>query len=309
MTDAKQRVKNHFSERVREWAANFADHEPQSVNAQTVLSRHRFVIEMLEAAVPRGAKVLDVGCGTGEMAARLSELGYEVWGVDIADPMIRHAAQRYGSCRFRVGDIEHIPFDDDTFDAVVCLGVIEYLPDDGQALTEIRRVLKPGGNAIVSTPSALTPLYRMDRACMQLMDVARPLYHIVKYRLRGRRPPVPEPQNTIAARKYRLRKWLERLRSLGLEPQESLCHGWGWYRSELGSVVELVSRTATLSRRGLEKLLGQVSLRRAANALVRSRVLNWLAWEQIVRVSALKSGVLVMSANLFDIINLFGVSA
>src|SRR5262245_65977784 len=130
VTDAKQLVKSHFSERVEEWAANVTDVEPRSLSVQNVLSRHQFALEMLERVVPSGSKVLDLGCGTGEMAARLAERGYEVWGVDIAEPMVRYASHHHKSGRFRVGDLEHIPFEDNTLDAVVCLGRIEYFARD-----------------------------------------------------------------------------------------------------------------------------------------------------------------------------------
>ena len=301
VTDSKQLVKSHFSERVGEWAANFSDLELPSLDAQNVISRHRFTLEMLEGVIPPGSKVLDVGCGTGDMAARLAERGYEVWGVDIAEPMIRYASHRHKSCRFRVGDAESIPFEDDTFDAVVCLGVIEYLADDAPALSEIRRVLKPGGSAVVSTPSAASPLPRMDRLCVQLVAVVRPLYHLVKYRLRGQRPPVPPTASTVTIRRYYLGKWRRTLRSCGFTCEESVCHGWGWYRSELGFVFDFVSRGAALSRRGLERCFGRAPLSRAKNVLVRSRLLSWLAWEQIVRLSVLKSGILMISANWFEV--------
>ena len=161
---------------------------------------------MGESVVPPGSKVLDVGCGTGEMAARLAEGGYEAWGVDIAEPMIRYACHRHKSGQFRVGDVERIPFDDNSFDAVVCLGVIEYLANDERALSEIRRVLKPGGSAVVSTPSAVSPLQHMDRVCVHVMAIVRPAYHLVKYRLRGQRPPVPPPASSVTIRRDRLGK-------------------------------------------------------------------------------------------------------
>ena len=304
VTDPKQQVKNRFGERVREWAAHYSDLEPRSLGSQSVLSRQRFALEMVQSAAPCGSRILDVGCGTGEMVAKLTERGYEAWGVDLAEPMIAYASRRYGSGRFRVGDIEKIPFDDSMFDAVVCLGVIEYLVDDDQALKEIRRVLKPGGSAIVSTPSAISPLHFMDRVVGALVQAVRPLYRFVKYRLRGRQPPAPRFDAPVTIRRYYRGRWLRVLRSAGFEAQECIGHGWGWYRSELGLVVQSVSRGATLSRRSLERMLGQGPLLRAKRRLVRSPTLNWLAWEHIVRMSAIKSGVLAMAGDLLGVIEL-----
>jgi ubiquinone/menaquinone biosynthesis C-methylase UbiE len=304
VTDRKEHVKTRFGERVREWAANYSDIEPRALGPQNLLSRHRFALEMVESAVPRGSRILDVGCGTGEMVAKLTERGYEAWGVDLAEPMIAFASERYGSSRFRVGDIEKIPFDDSTFDAVVCLGVVEYLVDDEQALKEIRRVLKPGGSAIVSTPSAISPLHHMDRMVGALVEAVRPLYRFVKYRLRGRQLPVARFDAPVNGRRYYRGRWLRSLRSAGFEAQECIGHGWGWYRSELGLVVESVSRGASRCRSSLERMIGPGSLVRAKRRLVRSRVVNWLAWEHIVRMSAVKSSVLAVSADVLGIIKL-----
>jgi SAM-dependent methyltransferase len=259
---------------------------------------------MVEAAVPSGSRILDIGCGTGEMVAKLTERGYEAWGVDLAEPMIAYASRRYPSVRFRVGDIEKIPFDDSMFDAVVCLGVIEYLVDDDQALKEMRRVLKPGGSAIISTPSAISPLHHMDRVVGVLVEIVRPLYRFVKYRLRGRQPPIPRPEAAVNGRRYYRGRWLRLLRSAGFEAQECIGHGWGWYRSELGLIVQSVSRGATLSRPSLERMLGPEGLSRAKSRLVRSPALNWLAWEHIVRMSAIKSSLLAASADLLGIVEL-----
>lgn len=289
MSGSKQDVKSLFGGRVTAWAAFYSDLAPRTLPVRNLVSRQRFALEMVEAAVPRGAKVLDVGCGTGEMAAQLMGRGYEVWGLDLAEPMIRYARDRNASDRFEVGDIEHIPFADNTFDAAVCLGVIEYLDTDEQALREIWRVLKPGGRAVVSTPSAICPLHHMDRVLVVLMAAARPLYHLVKYRLRGRRAPFHHPSGEVGHRRYYLRRWLRLLRSLDLEPEEWIRHGWGWYRSWLGLVVQFLSRKAGLWRARLERFVGPASLCRASDRFVRNRVLNWLASEQVVRVRAVKS--------------------
>lgn len=288
MKSSKEHVKRIFSEGARQWAACYAAPEPRSLVVKNLASRQRFALKMVEAGVSRGTKVLDVGCGPGEMAAKLMERGYEVWGLDIAEPMIRYARDRCGADRFRVGDIEHIPFRDNTFDAVVCLGVIEYLDTDEQALREMWRVLKPGGTAVVSTPSAICPLYHMDRLAFGLTAAARPLYYLVKYRLRGRRAPFHQPSREVVHRRYYRRRWLRLLRSVGLEPEEWICHGWGWYGSRLGILVERMSQRGELFRQTLERFFGNTVLCRARDRFARSLVLNWVAYEQLVRLRVAK---------------------
>lgn len=288
MTSSKQYVREVFSERATEWAACYADPEPRTLPAQNLTSRQHFVLQMMREAVARPAVILDAGCGTGDIAAKLMECGHEVWGVDISEPMIRHARNRCGSDRFRVGDLEHIPFRDNMFDAVVCLGVIEYLESDEQALREIQRVLKPGGTALIATPSAISPLQLLDQVLFRLMTVARPAYYFMKYRLRGKPAPIPQFSSVVANRKYHRARWLRLLRSFGLQPEKWICHGWGWYMSPLGLLPQRLSRKENVFRRGIERLFGPAASSRAADLFVRNRAFNWLAAEQIVRVRAIK---------------------
>jgi SAM-dependent methyltransferase len=281
-------VSTLFGGRVAEWVASYGGGEPRDLTARNLLARRRLAVEMVGAAVPPTARVLDLGCGTGEVSAQLIRLGYEVWGLDIAEPMVRYARDRCRSNRFRVGDMERLPFPDDTFDAVVCLGVIEYLAADDRALREIWRVLRPGGTAVISTPSAISPLPHLDRLFAGLTEAARPLHHLVKYRLRGKRAPDARPSRDPAHRKYHRGPWLRLLRSMGLEAEDWVCHGWGWYKSGFEGVVLSLHRTAALLRRALERFGGRALLARARQELAHNRALNWLAAEQVVRVRAVK---------------------
>ena len=288
MKSSKERVKSHFNGRVTEWAGWYSHTESRTLEAQNLLSRQRLALEMVEAAGRLPSKILDVGCGTGEMAAKLMGRGYTVWGLDISEAMISHARDRWGSDRFQVGDTEHIPFGNNMFDAVVCLGVIEYQDTDEQTLREIWRVLKPGGWAVISTPSAVCPLYHMDRAVVSLEAVVRPLHYLVKYRLRGRGAHLHQASSEVVTRRYYRRTWLRQLRSAGLEPEEWICHGWGWYRSRLGDLALFLSRKGGIFRRGLERFFGRAPVCRASDRFVRNRALNWLASEQLVRLRAVK---------------------
>ena len=104
-----------------------------------------------------GERVLDIGVGPGFLAAEMAAevgTGGRVCGIDISESMLDIAARREAgpeaaSLELQVGGAEEIPFDDESFDAVVTTQVLEYVPDIGRALAEIRRVLSPGGRALI----------------------------------------------------------------------------------------------------------------------------------------------------------------
>jgi ubiquinone/menaquinone biosynthesis C-methylase UbiE len=104
------------------------------------------------------AKVLDLGCGPGMMAAQCIEKGFEFFGVDISEKMIDECINRFGhlkSAHFSVGKLQKLDFPDAYFDVVFCMGALEYVDGDeiDNALSEMSRVLKPGGQIIVSLMS------------------------------------------------------------------------------------------------------------------------------------------------------------
>jgi ubiquinone/menaquinone biosynthesis C-methylase UbiE/glycosyltransferase involved in cell wall biosynthesis len=110
----------------------------------------------------RSLRVLDAGCGPGRHAATLARLGHEVAAVDFSEVMLR-LAREVGRCgevprRIRVvqSDVRALPFASASFDAVVCMEVLEHLPgghEDARAvLQEFRRVLRDGGVVILEAP-------------------------------------------------------------------------------------------------------------------------------------------------------------
>lgn len=96
-------------------------------------------------------KILDVGCGTGALLGELSKYG-DVRGLDFSPLAISFCKER-GLNNVDQGDATNIKYQDDTFDLVLALDILEHIPDDKKALFEIHRVLKPGGIAIIFVPT------------------------------------------------------------------------------------------------------------------------------------------------------------
>jgi len=101
--------------------------------------------------LPERARVLDVGCGTGEISARIARRypSAQVTGVDVLEGPLALARKRYSDVAarldFQAGDAFHLSFPDASFDLCVCRHMLQAVPDPERVLVELRRVARPGG--------------------------------------------------------------------------------------------------------------------------------------------------------------------
>jgi SAM-dependent methyltransferase len=109
-----------------------------------------------ELALPAGAKILDAGCGIGNVARALAARnGLDVTGVDIVDFNIDEATRRSakaglsGRTRFQIGDYHHLDFPDNSFDGLYTMETFVHSADPKAAIAEFVRVLKPGGRLVM----------------------------------------------------------------------------------------------------------------------------------------------------------------
>ena len=130
----------------RGYEEHFARLTTQSVNA------------ILDAAdVSGGKQVLDVCCGPGMITAAAIARGAKTKGIDFSAAAIEIATSNVPDAEFYEGDAQSMPFKDNFFDSVICGFGIIHVPDPRKALSEMRRVLKPGGRLAVSTWEAPNP--------------------------------------------------------------------------------------------------------------------------------------------------------
>lgn len=107
--------------------------------------------------VPRDV-VLHAGCGEGAQVVAYGQVGSRVIGVDVREQRVRQAlenARRAGIANFEggVADLEHLPFPDGTFDKIIAVDVLQHARHPERVLAECRRVLKPGGQILVTFPA------------------------------------------------------------------------------------------------------------------------------------------------------------
>jgi 2-polyprenyl-3-methyl-5-hydroxy-6-metoxy-1,4-benzoquinol methylase len=109
------------------------------------------VRSLLDAAWVRpGMNLLDVATGPGVLAAEANALGIGCTGIDLSPGMIVLAKTSYPGIEFHVADVEHLPFGDASFDAVVCNFGLGHFPNPEASVTECVRTLKPGGRIALS---------------------------------------------------------------------------------------------------------------------------------------------------------------
>jgi SAM-dependent methyltransferase len=103
-----------------------------------------------------GRVVVDAGCGEGYGTALLAEVADRLVGVELVADVVAHARAAYPSVEFVQADLCDLPITSTTVDVVVSLQVIEHLPDVARYLSEMRRILRPGGRFLCATPNRLT---------------------------------------------------------------------------------------------------------------------------------------------------------
>ena len=111
----------------------------------------RFVEQICRKVTDRRPRILDVGCGTGANLLMLSKYG-DAEGVDVSEDALSFCRAR-GLDKVKLGAGEELPYEDGTFDLVTAFDVVEHMDDDLAGLKEMRRVLRPGGRALLFVPT------------------------------------------------------------------------------------------------------------------------------------------------------------
>lgn len=127
-TRIKKIVTDYFEEKSEEW-------ETRETEYVAWLSQ-----VLLNITDKKNKTLLDVGCGTGRYMQKFTPHLQKVSGIDISSNMIKKAKEK--GLDVHVGDAEHLPFPDNSFDVIISIGVLEHLGDYSKALLEMKRVAK-----------------------------------------------------------------------------------------------------------------------------------------------------------------------
>ena len=123
--------------------------------------RQSRVLDMIrDLNLAKGSKVLELGCGGGQNAIKYAELGFEVHGVDSSEELLKTAREiDIPETKLEFSNVnldKKMPFQDESFDAVVVVGTLQYLMEPSACVQDVFRILKPGGFFIVCQRNALS---------------------------------------------------------------------------------------------------------------------------------------------------------
>lgn len=133
----------------------------KQVNVYGFTVYHQQLLDLLQSfkEVPKGSKVLEVGIGTGfPFACSLSEKGYEVHGVDLAEKLVQRCRSDYPAIQAQVGDAEALPYGSDEFPLTYCLQSTWYFPRLAVALSEMFRVTQKPGIVVFDIMNGISPM-------------------------------------------------------------------------------------------------------------------------------------------------------
>ena len=133
--------------------STFAVLDEEAPVIRRTMAYNREMLGLLDPAP--GSSVLDLSCGQGLFlkAAADSGLGLKLHGLDHSRVAVEAARRRVPEAQVRLGDALSTGYPSARFDGVTCLGALEHYPDSGAGLKEIRRILRPGGRAVVYVPN------------------------------------------------------------------------------------------------------------------------------------------------------------
>lgn len=133
---------------------------------------NRHYLESIEALMPEKGRLLELGFGNASFSKMANESGWDTHGVELSEPLVEHARETLGLPNISLGYLEEVRYEGGSFDVVAGFNFLEHVPDPSAILTEIHRILRPGGLVAVMVPN-IDGLYH--RLITELLGVKDPL--------------------------------------------------------------------------------------------------------------------------------------
>lgn len=177
-------IKKKHRLRFDKWSRKY----DRSILQRIVFNRtHDVFARELSPFLKNGARILDVGCGTGKFAFKLSNLtkNLKIHGVDLSKDMIERAKSKLRGepIEFKIGDVEELPYESNTFDIITCSHSFHHYPNQKKAASEMHRVLRGEGKLMIIDGSRDNILGKIIFGITQVVEGN--VYHIFEEELRN----------------------------------------------------------------------------------------------------------------------------
>lgn len=148
-----QYLKNHYD---KWYSDNYAVKDLDNMDKRSI-KFFNLILDCLDKnnKITKGKKLLDVACGNGVFLGKCAQSDLEVFGLDISSEAIEIAKKFIKEDNLTIGDAEKMPYPDEKFDYVACLGSLEHFPHPDKGIREMSRVLKKDGLAIIFVPNLM----------------------------------------------------------------------------------------------------------------------------------------------------------
>ena len=213
-------VETLFNKRAASWSRKFDRGGPLEKR------RHELLMAVTSSVVP-GGWVLDLGCGSGEIALAMSKAGYRVVGCDISQRMLAFAVGRHavGVSFLRVSPKWRVlPFGRDKFSGVMLSSVLEYVEEPSFVLQEAFEIMEPGGQVIATVPNCRHPLRSLETIVRALL---RPKVSVPGMEIRATRLGRWFEYLAVTRRARETAEWARLFSEAGFERVSSDCESLG----------------------------------------------------------------------------------
>ncbi len=171
-------------------------------------------------------RFLDIGCANGFLVKEAQEAGFEAYGVELSERAVQYAREVLGLAHVLQGNVEDISFSSDFFDVITMFDVLEHVPSPRRTLTELARILRPGGILIAQLPSVDSLGFRLFGP---LWCCTQPAAHLTYFSRRTLTMMMKKTGLTILEIHGPLLKI--GLRSEVARKRRLLAHLWRWWRN------------------------------------------------------------------------------
>lgn len=254
-------VEGYFDTNAQFWSDVYQ--KPHYVSDFVLVDRQNIAIDLMSRSLPVGSRILDAGCGAGMATLALLQKGYFVHAVDVSQKMLdlckeilEHASIPESSYVLSRADLLNSELPENSFDAILALGFLQYQPDEHPALMALNKLLKPGGVLVLSGPVKIK--------LSEYFGLAK-VYYFVKNRLtHPELSPERDVLHRISSHYYGVGRFKKLLGGAGFEMLDYKGHGF----INFAILKDFTSRGQHFLHRFFTRLSNYVPIDRFANDMV-----------------------------------------